>query len=118
MESTNYLPDESFSFLNYPEIEQQLSSIEELLDYALMVNTAINDYNSGTYDKIDVNVTELNQYLQICKDIINILGNAPKVCFEVLLQLREIQKAFQTLLYINRRYHGEYIGIPSEGGSE
>ena len=110
---TFYLPQEAVNYINFPELRAYKKDIETLLEYTLRVNTALADYNEGRYDKIDLNMEELKSHINLCRTICEALGNAPKVCFDVLIELREIQMHLQNLLYLKNKYGNRYIGTPT-----
>jgi len=116
MEPTHYLPDEEINFRNYPELYTVWDDLQKINAYATRVHKALADYTSGQYDKIDLNTEELNSYITLCRNVCSVLGQAPKVCFDILLDLRELQYHMQILLYNRRRFGSKFIGTPSTSG--
>ena len=115
--STWYLPDEKLSYKNYPELNTVATGINSIIAYAKTVNTAIASYNAGTVDKIDVNMRDVTTYIDLCRSVTGILGNAPNVCFDLLLEIRAVQYELQNLVYNKNRYGSKYIGTPSNKSS-
>ena len=115
---TFYLPSEAVNYVNYPELRTYRKDIETIMEYALRVGMALADYNEGVYDKIDLNAEELKTHINLCRNVCYALGTAPKVCFDVLIELRELQYAFQNLLYLKNQYGDQYIGKPTPSEDE
>jgi predicted KAP-like P-loop ATPase len=113
MENTWYLPEEALYFRNYPEVASVMPQLEDILAYAMRVNNAIIDYNSRVFDKIDVDVVALKRYINLCRATAEVLGRANNVCFDLLVELREIQNVFQTVMYLRNRYGSKYVGKPT-----
>lgn len=118
MENTHYLPDEELKISNYPEVALVQDEIGLIMGYAMEADQAVFEYNEGLKDKIDLDVVDLQKAIERCRHVCDILGNAPKVCFDLLLEIRELQMSFQELVYLKRRYGDEYIGKPSEAKEE
>lgn len=113
MDSTYYLPSEELAYRNYPEVQIAQNDINTVTDYVMTVGSALDDYNQGVTDKIDINGDELQSNITLCRSICDTLGNAPRICFDVLLEVRNMQDFLQQLLYIKSTYGNEYIGTPS-----
>ena len=115
MDSVLYLPEEVLNFTNYPEIKDIVPDISALIAYASKANTALQAYLSGVSDKIDLNISELSAYIVSCRNICNIIGTAPNVCFDILVDMRELQDILQTFAYVKNRYGNQYVGSPTTG---
>lgn len=113
METTWYLPKERLYYTNYPEVHELLDQINDIEDYAKRVGVALNDYNSGTYNKIDVNIVTLQGYIDKCRSVTGTLGRAANVCFDLLIELRQIQTILQTIMFAYNRYGDQYVGTPT-----
>jgi hypothetical protein len=114
MESTTwYLPDEVPTPRNYPEVAVTEADIQLIFSYGLRVSSAIEDYTSGAFDKIDIDVNDLLVHIALCRSVCDTLGNAPSVCYDILAEIRNIQSALQQLMYAKNRYGGVYIGTPT-----
>lgn len=109
MDSTLYLPNETLYFRNYPEIRPILSDIQSVITYASEVYTAVTDYTNGNTTMINLDVAELQASIDLCRSICQTLGTASNVCYDLLVELRSILSVFQTLMYVNSRYKGQYI---------
>jgi 5'(3')-deoxyribonucleotidase len=114
MENTWYLPEEIIDFQNYPEVTGVLDSISAIQNYTMRVINALQDYTDGTLDKIDINVTDLQKYINLCRSVLDTLGHAPNVCYDLLMELRETQSVFQTLMYAYNQFGSQYIGTPTD----
>lgn len=110
---TWYLPEEELHYRNYPEVNYAQADIQLILQYAMRVDTAIFDYSNGTFDKIDIDVHDLANYIDLCRSVCSKIGTAPNVCFDILLEIRSIQKILQTLMYAKNKYGNTYIGTPT-----
>lgn len=97
-----YLPRESLTLVNYPVLREQREQIENMLVYALQVQTAITDYNEAKVDHIDVNMDELDTRVGTCRQVCEALGTADQVPFDILIELRMIQVELQHLVYLYR----------------
>ncbi len=114
-----YLPHELVNYTNYPELLTYRQDIEDLLNYSLTVHNALQDYNEGIYDRIDVNMEEVQNHITLCRTLSDVLGKAPRVCFDVLLEIRVIQEHLHKLVFLKNTYGNQYVGTPSptsEGG--
>lgn len=118
MENTWYLPEEKLQFRNYPEVHAVSDSIDSLLDFGMTVASALQYYNEGTANKIDIDISALQKSILLCRSVCNTLGTAPKICFDILTELHKLQDIMQNLLYIRNRYGDQYIGKPTENTSE
>lgn len=119
MESnTWYLPSELLQFRNYPEVNSVSEDIDDIMDYSMHVHLALVGYTEGLYDRVDVDSHNLQKYIDKCRNVCNVLGNAPNVCFDLLLELRGVQNVFQQLLYAKNRFGSQYIGTPTPISSE
>lgn len=113
MDVTHYLPEEELTTSNYPEVVSLKSDLLKIESYAERVNLALTWYEESEFDKIDLDVVEIEEYAQLCRSVCETLSTASKVCYEVLLDVREIQNILQELLYLRRKYGDEYIGKPT-----
>lgn len=120
MAKTHYLPHEELKPSNYPELVRLSSDIATLQSYAISVDRALFAYNEGTADRIDVDIVELRKAIEGCRDIGAVLGNAPNVCYDILMEIREMMLVFQDLVFSKERFGSEYVGTPTvvdeEGG--
>ena len=113
MVSTLYLAKEELNLSNYPEIRGILKDVQELISYAIGVSTVMGDYISGIYDRMDINIADLQKYIVVCRSLCDVLGTSPNVCYDLLTELRLIQNSMQTLIFIKNRYGTQYIGTPT-----
>jgi hypothetical protein len=113
MAETHYLPHEKLKGSNYPEVVKMATELELIQTFAMTVDQAVYMYNEGLQDKIDLDVVELRKNVDRCRTVCSTLGNAPNVCYDVLLEVREMQMNFQELLFASKRFGSEYIGVPS-----
>jgi hypothetical protein len=112
--TTWYLTDEALTPRNYPEVALVEADIQTIFSYGLRANSAIEDYTSGTFDKIALDVNDLIVHVSLCRSVCNILGSAPSVCYDVLSEIRNIQSSLQQLVYIKSRHGSVYIGNPTK----
>lgn len=113
MESTLYLPEEELNFRNYPEVRPILSDIQELINYATKASNALKMYTNSTLDKVDLSIVDLLKYTKLCRSVCSTLGMAPNPCYDLLVELRVLQRILQTLVFVKNRYGSQYIGVPS-----
>lgn len=118
MEPTHYLPSEVLKNSNYPELKAVEGKLDGVMLYAMRVDSALHAYSTGTTNRIDVDPTELRKWIEQCREVCEVLGNAPRVCFDVLMELRSMQTSFQELLFMHNRYGNEYVGVPSPTSEE
>lgn len=118
MENHQYLPSEVINYTNFPELRKYKKSIEAVQTYAMRVNDAVTGYNSGKYNRIDLNASELLSNIDLCRSICGVLGASTNVCYDVLFVLREIQTTLQNILYLNTAYGDLYVGTPSATSSD
>ena len=114
MEATWYLPEEELQYRNYPEVHGVMDNINRLVYYAMSLSIVLDDYNNAVADRIDIDVVDLQKNITLCRSITDVLGNAPQVCFDLLMELRTIQDTMQTLLYAYNRFGSQYIGKPTD----
>jgi hypothetical protein len=117
MDSSYYLPNEQPNYINFPEVRQQKANIQAVMDYSLKAQAALADYNEGRYDRIDLNSDEIQSNIDLCRSINEVLGNANNVCYDVLLDIREIHKNLLKLMYLKRQYGNQVIGTPTNANS-
>jgi hypothetical protein len=115
---TFYLPKEAVNFINFPELRTYKADIETIMEYALRVQTAVADYNEARYDRIDLNMEELHAHIDLCRTVCEALGSAPNVCFDILLEIRNIQQNLQNLAYLKTKFGSAIIGEPTTTTSE
>lgn len=113
MDDTHYLPSEELKMSNYPEVRQLEGDIEEIVKYAKLVDATVLAYNNGTVNKIDLDVVILQKMVDNCREVCRVLGRAPNVCYDILLELRNFQMNFQDLIFMKTRFGSEYIGKPT-----
>lgn len=113
LETSIYLPSEVANLTNYPELRAQRANLTAIMDYALRATSALADYNEARYDKIDLNAGEIRQAIALCRSTSEVLGTAPKVCFDILLEIRTVQEDLQNLLFLRVKYGTKYIGVPT-----
>lgn len=118
MDAAYYLPNEQLNYSNYPEIRPQRANIEAVLTYSQTVSTAMTDYETGKYDRIDLNTGEIQDNIDLCRTICGALGNAPKPCIEVLMEVRNVQKQLQNIMYLYGKSGSALIGTPTNTTSE
>lgn len=114
MEPSHYLTTEVLKDANYPEVKRVQADIEALFTYMMTADTAVIDFNDSTRDRIDLNPVDIIREINRCRSVCSVLGNAPRVCFDLLVELRQAQENLQELLYLKRRFGDEYISAPSE----
>lgn len=113
MDNAYYMPNELPTTVNYPELGVRKADIQTVINYATTAQNAINDYNTGITDKIDLNQDEIQSNIDLCRDVCNTLGTATNACFDILTQLRMIQKLLQSLIYFKNQYGNQYVGKPT-----
>jgi hypothetical protein len=113
MESQQLLPFEVLNYTNFPELRTQRNNIEALQTYAMRMNEAITDFESGKYDKIALSDSELQTNIDLCRTVCEALGNASNVSFDVLMTLRDIQTTMQNVMYLKTTYGDLYVGTPT-----
>lgn len=113
MESLYYLPSEQPNYINFPEVRTQKYNIQTVMSYSLTAQLALADYNSGRFDRIDLNTDEIQSNVDLCRSISDALGNAINVCYDVLLDVRTIQQNLQSLLYLKRALGNAVLGTPT-----
>ena len=113
MENTHYLPHEELKITNFPELSLVETELDDIQVYAMRTNLVMTDYTEGRKDKIDVDVEELRKHIALCRYVTDILGRAPNVCFDILMEIRAIQGALHDLLFAYNRFGNEYVGTPS-----
>lgn len=110
---TFYLPSEAVNYINYPELRTAKPDIEAIMEYAMRVNLAVADYDEARFDRIDVNMEEVQRNIELCRRVCETLGTAPKVCFDILLDIRDIQNTLQNLVYLKRTTGNSIIDTPT-----
>lgn len=110
---TFYLPKEAVSFVNYPVLRDEQSNIESLMTFALRVNSALTDYNGAVFDKIDINMDEVERNIEQCRATNLNLGTSDRIPFDVLFELRKIQHALQQLRYLFSQFGKNLVGTPT-----
>lgn len=119
MEITHYLPHEELKITNYPELSKVEAEIDMIQRHAVRVNQALGDYNEGRTDRVDVDITDIQRHIGLCRYVADVMGRASNVCYDVLMDLRSIQQGLHDILFAYRRFGSEYIGTPTkvdEGG--
>ena len=111
MERTLYLQSEDLNFRNYPELQGILNDIQELIGYSTAVSNALNAYVNTITTRINLSIVDLQKYASLCRNLCNTIGNAPNVCYDLLVEMRLIQDTLQTLIYIKNCYGSQYIGV-------
>lgn len=110
---TFYLPKESISYINYPVLREQQANIEAILMYALRVHSALSDYNENTANRIDLNVDELREYIDLCRKTCAAMGTAERVPFDVLIEIRNIMADLMKLHYKYSVFGSSMFGTPT-----
>lgn len=110
---TFYLPKEAVSFVNYPVLREEQGNIETLMTFALRVHSALTDYNEARYDKIDVNMDEVETNINQCRATTLRIGTSDRIPFDVLFELRKIQHTLQNLRYLYTQQGKNLIGTPT-----
>ena len=118
MTSTWYLTSEQLSYKNYPVLSNIIDDVNKIIAYAKSTNSAMTAYYSGTYNKIDVNIIELNNYIELCRTVCAAISNSSAVCYDLLLDIREIQATLQELWYAKNRYGDQYVGTPTDSTAD
>lgn len=113
MESTHYLPHEELKITNYPELSKVETELDDVQVFAMRTNLALTDYTEGRTDKIDVDVEELRKHITLCRYVTDVLGRAPNVCYDILIELRAIQGTLHDVLFAYNRFGDEYVGTPT-----
>jgi len=113
MSNTWYLPDEQLTYENYPEVARLLKDINDITTYTKRIISALADYSSGTFDKVDVNTVIAQNYVDKCRDVLASLGTANNVCYDITVELRNIQRLMQYVIYLQKRFGSQYIGTPT-----
>jgi hypothetical protein len=117
MKTTCYLPDEEPYIRNYPEIADVSLDIENLIAFGTRIGNAIDAYVSEKYDRVDIDIIELQKSIDLCRETCTYLSSAPKVCFDMLLELRELQSLMQLFLYLKDRYGNQFVGKPTNAAA-
>lgn len=110
---TFYIPTNTPNLINFPVLRSQQANINALMTYALRVSSALADYNSGKYNKIDLNMGELQQNIDLCRSTCYTLGTASSIPFDVLVELRKFQDQFQNVMTIYRVKGAAVVGTPT-----
>lgn len=114
MEITHYLPHEELKITNYPELSMVESEIDAIQVFAMRTNLALADYNEGRKDKVDIDVEQLRKHIELCRYVTDILGRASNVCFDILMDIRQVQHALYDVLFAYQRFGSEYVGTPTQ----
>jgi hypothetical protein len=99
MSSTHYLPSEVLQYSNYPEVHDLKDKIALFQSNAVPVMSALSDYDTGIEPYIYVNIAEVIKLRDLAFELSDILGAAPKVCYDVLLPIRDAQEALNELIF-------------------
>lgn len=99
MSLTHYLPSEELKYSNFPELYELSDKIKEFQKSVEPIVTAISDYDMGTADGIYVNIAEVERVRELSFDLTDTLGAAPKVCYDVLMPIRDAQEALNELIF-------------------
>lgn len=113
-----YFPNKVVNYVNFPELRGQRENIQAILDYSLRAQVALADYNEARYDRIDLNMEELQANITLCRSVSDALGLASNVCFDILLEIRSVQEMLQQLVYLKRVTGTNLIGLPTNTTSE
>jgi hypothetical protein len=99
MPSTQYLPSEVIQYSNFPELYQLKDKISDFQKAIVPIMTAISEYDLGQTDCIYVNIAEVQRVRDMSFDITEVLGMAPNVCYDMLLNFRDAQEALNELIF-------------------
>lgn len=99
MDAVYYLPSEEFKYTNYPEVFGIMDKINSFTSSLEPIMLAVSDYDQGETDGIYVNIAEVERIREVSFEISEILGLAPKVCYDILLPIREAQEALNELIF-------------------
>jgi hypothetical protein len=99
MPSTQYLPSEVIQYSNFPELYQLKDKISDFQKAIVPIMNAISEYDLGQTDCIYVNIAEVQRVRDMSFDITEVLGMAPNVCYDMLLNFRDAQEALNELIF-------------------
>jgi hypothetical protein len=102
-------PKEEFLYSNFPEVATVSADIGLIYTYAQKVQEAINAYNDRRAEKVYLNIAELRNVLETSHNVCDVLGRAPNVCYDILINIRAIQEGFNDLLYSHTANGNEYV---------
>jgi hypothetical protein len=94
------------------ELSKEKESIAKIFNYLEYVGIIIDEYNTGTADKVNVNVTEMQAYIAECRRLCEVFSAGSIACIDILMELRKAQFALQNIWYLST-FGNKFIGIPS-----
>lgn len=101
-------PKEEFKYSNFPEVAVIEDQLNHFFSYVEKVNSAVSAFQTRDADKVYVNIAELETELSKSFDMTDILGRADNVCFDLLLNMRDMQENLLEILYTYRS-EGDYL---------
>lgn len=113
-----YFPNKVVNYTNFPELRMYKADIERIIVYAIRAELALADYSKARYDRVDLNMEEIQTHIDLCRQVCEGLGLAGNVCFDVLLEVRTIQEQLQNLSYLKRKFGSGIVGEPTKTTSE
>lgn len=99
MNPTHYLPSEVLQYSNYPEVYELGSKIDQFQKGLEPIMLAVSAFDMGVENGIYVNIAEVERVRALSFEISEVLGSAPKVCYDILLPVREAQEALNELIF-------------------
>jgi len=109
MDSVFYLPQEMPSLYNYPELEIVKEDLLNILSYSIKTDAEIKKYENNEVEQIELGLKELTNYIELCRQVCEVLGKANNVCFDVLLEVRNIQDSLQQTRYLYNNHREKYF---------
>lgn len=99
MPSTYYLTNEELKFANYPEVYELSNKLDEFQRLLEPIMFAVYQFDEGMTDGIYVNIAEVERTRDLSYELTDTLGTAPKVCFDILIPLRDAQESLNELIF-------------------
>ncbi len=104
--------EEDMNYVNYPVLRSEQQNIEDIVTYGLRAYSALTDYNEALYDRVDINTAELEEYINLSRQVCSRLSDAESVPFDLLLELRSILAVLYQLRVLAVEEKG-VVGKPS-----
>lgn len=112
MSPTHYLPHEEITYANYPELLTVRPQLEDLQQRLEAIITAASEFEDGLADRIYLDISEVQKTLKLAYDISEVLGKAPRPCFDILTEIRDVQESLHEILFSNRYEGNEVVADP------
>jgi len=108
LENSQQSPKEEFKYANFPEVAVLEDQLITFFTYVEEVNSAVSAFQSREADKVYLNIAELQTALDNSYSITDVLGRADNVCFDLLMNIRDIQENLLEILY-SYNSEGDYL---------